>query len=93
MHMGITGMDPLCFKLSTRQTQAVFHATFDLPRETGPGYHLDWTLPGNHCWFGCVREEKQLLLLWGLEQGSFGPSNKSLITIATSKMTITFHGN
>jgi len=93
MHMGIRGMDPLRFKLSTRQTQAVFHATSDLPRETGSGYHLDRTLPGTHCWFGCVREEKKLLLLWGLERGSFGPSNKSLITITRNKTAITFYSN
>lgn len=29
-------MDPLRFKLSTRETQALFNATSDLPRETGP---------------------------------------------------------
>jgi hypothetical protein len=54
---------------------------------------LDRTLPGTHSRFGCVREEKKFLLLWGIEQGSFGPSNKSLITIATNKMAIMFYSN
>jgi hypothetical protein len=86
-------MDPLRFKLSTRQKQAVFHATSDLSRETGPSYPLNSTVPGTHSRFGCVREEKKYLLHWGIEQGSFGPSNKSLITIATIKMAIMFCSN
>lgn len=61
--MGKRGVDPLGFKLSTRQTQAMFHVTSDLPRETDSGYPLDRTLPGTHCWFGYVRVEKKFLLL------------------------------
>ena len=93
MRKGKRGMDPLRFNLSTRQMQAVFHATSDLSRETGPWYPLDRTLPGTQSWFGCVREEKTFLPLWGIEQGPFGPSNKSLYTIATNKMAIMFYSN